>query len=261
MGDSRLRTSIRLEPEDGFAHRKSCLLGQSNSAQPCNVQNHCLLCRMPPESMGDVAITRYRSPLPAHTMLFVEQEPPRGVFLLCDGEVKLSISSSAGRKQIISTAKSGEALGLMATLSGKPYETTAETICRSNVAFVRREHFLQFLAAHPETLHEAVKEISDSCIQLYEKLRIVGLTHSARGKVAKLLLTWSPEKGENVSSRSACLSLTHAEIAECAGVARETATRILNDFKSRGFIMVRDSKKSPMLTIANRPALEALASA
>lgn len=87
---------------------------------------------------------------PAGALLFLEKQDPRGIFVLCAGEVKLSISSSAGRTLILRIAKHGEILGLMATLSGNPYEVTAETLHPCQVAFVRRDDFLQFVAKHPE---------------------------------------------------------------------------------------------------------------
>jgi CRP/FNR family cyclic AMP-dependent transcriptional regulator len=50
--------------------------------------------------------------------------------MLCDGQVKLSVSSSEGKTLILRIAKAGEVLGLMAVLSRSCYEATAET-CRS----------------------------------------------------------------------------------------------------------------------------------
>ncbi|MGA2459754.1 MAG: cyclic nucleotide-binding domain-containing protein, partial [Terriglobales bacterium] len=78
-------------------------------------------------------------------MLFVEGQLPRGVFVLCKGSVKLAISSPSGRTVMVKLAEPGEVLGLSATLSGKPYEVTAETIDPCQVNFVKRDDFLRFL--------------------------------------------------------------------------------------------------------------------
>ena len=46
---------------------------------------------------------------------------------------------------ILQIAELGEVLGLGGTISGKPYELTAETIDPCQVNFVKREAFLHFL--------------------------------------------------------------------------------------------------------------------
>ena len=83
----------------------------------------------------------------------MEKQDPRGIFVLCEGEVKLTISSSEGKTLILRIAKPGEILGLMAAISGKPYEVTAETLRPSQIAFVRRDDFLRFVAQYPEASH------------------------------------------------------------------------------------------------------------
>jgi CRP/FNR family transcriptional regulator, cyclic AMP receptor protein len=58
---------------------------------------------------------------PAGALLFLEKGYPRGVFVLWTGQVKLSLSSSAGKTLILRIAKAGEILGLVATMSGNPF--------------------------------------------------------------------------------------------------------------------------------------------
>jgi CRP/FNR family transcriptional regulator, cyclic AMP receptor protein len=54
-------------------------------------------------------------------VLFVEAQKPRGVYMLCAGEVKLSAMARDGRTIIVRIAKPGELLGLHATVSNQPY--------------------------------------------------------------------------------------------------------------------------------------------
>ena len=89
---------------------------------------------------------------PAGAVLFLEKQDPRGVFVLCAGQVKLSISSSAGKTLILRIAKAGEILGLMAAMSGSPFEVTAETLHPCQVAFIRRDDFLQVRRKAPRSL-------------------------------------------------------------------------------------------------------------
>ena len=56
--------------------------------------------------------------------------------------------STDGKTLILKIAEPGEVLGLSATVSGKPYELTAETMDPCQVNFVGREDFLRFLKEH-----------------------------------------------------------------------------------------------------------------
>lgn len=63
--------------------------------------------------------------------------------MLCKGRVKWSICATEGKTLILTIAEPGEVLGLSATVSGKPYELTAETIdpCQINFAPYRWDIF------------------------------------------------------------------------------------------------------------------------
>jgi CRP/FNR family transcriptional regulator len=176
------------------------------------------------------------------------------VFILCEGEVKLSISSSEGKTLILRIAKPGEILGLMAVLSGKPYEVSAETLRSSQIAFVRREDFLRFVAQHPEASAGIVKQLSSNYHGACEQLRTVGLSASAPQKLAKLLLDWSAGAEQTNLGARITLPLTHEEIAEFIGSTRETVTRTLSGFRNQHLVTLKGST----LMISNRAGLENL---
>jgi CRP/FNR family transcriptional regulator len=191
---------------------------------------------------------------PAGAILFLEKQDPRGIFVLCQGEVKLSISSSGGKTLILRIAKPGEILGLMAVMSGSSYEVTAETLHPCQVAFIRRDDFLKFLARHPEVYLAVVKQLSSLYQGACEQLRTVGLSASAPEKLARVLLDWSTTGKETKQGTQIKVPLTHEEIAEFIGTTRETVTRTLSDFKTRQLVALQGST----MMISNRAALETI---
>ena len=113
---------------------------------------------------------------------------------LCGGQVKLSISSSGGKTLILRIAKPGEILGLMATMSGTPYEVTAETLHPCQVAFHSARRLLALRQQSiPKPIKGVVKQLSTLYSGACEQLRTVGLSASAPEKLARLLLEWSAE--------------------------------------------------------------------
>src|ERR1700758_563349 len=109
-----------------------------------------IFCDLPTADLQAFENIKYATAYPKGAVLFVEGQAARGLFVLCKGRVKLSICASDGKTLILKIAEPGEVLGLSATVSGKPYELTAETIDPCQVDFVKREEFLCFLKDNSE---------------------------------------------------------------------------------------------------------------
>jgi len=229
----------------------------NDGCKTCKLKAAGFFCQLPPAAVKEFDAIKSTATYPKGALLFMERQDARGVFVLCEGEVKLSISSSEGKTLIMRVAKAGEILGLMAALAGSPYEVTAETIHPCQIAFVRREDFLLFVAKHPEASQGVVKQISSQYQGACEQLRTVGLATSAQEKLARLLLTWSAGIQQTKEGTQIKVPLTHEEIAEFIGTTRETVTRTLSDFRVRHLVAIHGST----LMIPNRAALESFANA
>jgi CRP/FNR family transcriptional regulator, cyclic AMP receptor protein len=230
----------------GFQANENC--------QSCKLRTNGFFCQLSPAAMKDFNAVKSSATYPANALLFLEKQDPRGVFVLCAGQVKLSISSSAGKTLILRITKPGEILGLMAAMSGSPYEVTAETLHPCQVAFVRRDDFLRFVTKHPEAYQGVVQQLNTQYSGACDQLRTVGLSASAPEKLARLLLEWSADGKDTKPGTPIKLPLTHEEIAEFIGSTRETVTRTFSEFKNRQLVTVQGST----LLISNRPALEAI---
>jgi CRP/FNR family transcriptional regulator, cyclic AMP receptor protein len=170
--------------------------------------------------------------------------------------VKLSLSSSDGKTLILKIAEPSEVLGLSATVSGKPYELTAETIDPCQVNFVKRENFLRFLHEHSDVCFRVAEQLSDKYSAACPEIRVMALAHSAAEKLAKLLLEWSSkEGGPGKQGPRVKLTLTHEEIAEMIGASRETVTRLFTELRKQQIVHAKGST----LLIRNKAALELLA--
>jgi CRP/FNR family cyclic AMP-dependent transcriptional regulator len=229
----------------------------SENCQTCKLKKSSFFCDLMPKAMKDFDSIKLTSAFPERAVLFMEKQDSRGVFVLCQGEVKLTISSSEGKTLILRIAKAGEILGLMSVLAGKPYEVSAETLRPSQIAFIRRDDFLRFVAQHPEVSAGVVKQLSGNYHTACEQLRTVGLSTSVQGRLAKLLLDWSDEAEQTKLGIGVCIPLTHQEIAECIGSSRETVTRAFAGFKNQHLVAVHGSS----VLITNRKALQSLVAA
>src|SRR5579862_716537 len=226
------------------------------SCLTCKTRSERLFCDLPSAALQTFESIKYATAYPKGAVLFVEGQAPRGIFVLCKGRVKMSICATDGKTLIVKIAEPGEVLGISATVSGKPYELTAETIDPCQVNFVKREDFLHFLKEHSEACFKVAEQLSEKYNTACHEVRSLGLSHSAGEKLAKLLLEWSSKNGEAIKQEPRVkLALTHEEIAQMIGTSRETVTRLFADFKKRQIVQ----SKGSTLVIRNKAALKLIA--
>jgi CRP/FNR family transcriptional regulator len=179
------------------------------------------------------------------------------VYLICAGRVKLTTTSRDGKTLILRIANAGELLGLHATVSGKAYELTAETLQACQLDFIKRDDFLKFLQEHGDACLHAAQHLSHNVQNAYEMIRSLGLSHSVSERMARLLLEWSDDAEETKDGLRIKIALTHEEIAQLIGTSRETVTRVLSEFRLKKLAELRGST----LMIRDRGALERLVGA
>lgn len=222
----------------------------------CRLRSHGSFCNFSPEVLKQFNQISHRHTYPGGSVLFVEGQTARGAFVLCSGRMKLSTTSREGKVLILRIAGAGEVLGLSAVLSGVAYEVTASAAVPCRINFVRAEALLSFLRQHGEAGLHAARSVSNEYQDACHDIQEILMAPSSAGKLAKLLLSWTPGNlngDREVRVRSV---LTHEEMAQMIGASRETVTRVLSDFKRKQIIKLEGST----LVIRNRPELEELAS-
>src|SRR5438309_4084115 len=230
----------------GIEITESCML--------CKLRQKGFFCEMPKPALEEMEKLKYASAYPQGAVVFVEGQAPRCAYVICSVRVQLSTTSRDGKTLILRIAQAGEVLGLHATVSGKPYELTAEALQPCQMDFIKREDFLRFLQNHGDACLHAAQHLSQNCQNAYEMIRSLGLSHSVSEKLARLLLEWSSD-GENTKEGIRIkVSLTHEEMAQLIGTSRETVTRVLGEFREKNLAQLRGST----LLIKNKAALEQL---
>ncbi len=223
----------------------------------CRVRAERLFCNMSDPAVEALDSVKFTGLYPKGSLLFVEGEEPRGIFILCSGRAKLTTSSTEGKTLIVKIAEPGEVLGASATILGKPYEVSAETIEPSQLNFIKRDDFLKYLNTHAEACLHTAQQLSEKYHSAQREIRSLGLSQTTSEKLARLLLDWCERGGEQTTKGIRLkVLLTHEEIAQMIGTTRETVTRLLSDFKKKKIIDVKGSS----LFVMSKAQLEHLVS-
>ncbi len=222
----------------------------------CKLCSESFFCHLPKSVMGAFQLLKFTFAYPAGATLFVEGQACRGVYILCKGRVKLSATSRQGQTLILQVAQPGEVLGLNATVSGSPHDTTAETGQPCQLNFVKRDDFLKFLTEHGLAGMHAALQLSRESQHAYQQLRSF-VTTSAPERIARLMVDWSHDDSGMATAHGIKVALTHDEIGQIIGMSRETVTRTLATFRKQHIAELHGST----LLIQNMAAVQKLAGA
>ncbi len=240
------RNAVRMQPY-GFDRVDSCL--------KCTWRRKGFFCDLAPAPLKALDAVTFTNIYPEKAVLFSDGQTPRGVFVLCRGTAKLSISATDGKTLITRIVAPGEVLGLSGAISGHPYKTEAETLEPSQVNFISRVELLRLIETHHQAALNAVRTLALECEADADHIRALELSHSATERLASLILSWCPPEQQPCRGCRVPMLMTHEDLSQLIGTSRETVTRILKMFRQKKLISINGST----LTILNCAALEGLA--
>lgn len=172
-------------------------------------------------------------------IIFNEGSKAIGLFCIYEGKVKLYRQASDGKEQIVRIAKSGDFLGYSTLLSGRKYPATAAALEDCVVCHVPQS-VLRKIFAENETFSESlIKLLSSNLEDSFSKMADLAYK-PVRGRVAEALLFLNQfYKDENNTEGTICI--TREDLAGFVGTVKETAIRVLKEFKDEKLIATEKS--------------------
>jgi len=187
--------------------------------------------------------------------IFQEGALAFGLYIVCQGKVKVTGKAPCGKRQILKLLGPGEVLGEEALFADGSYIAFARTLEPSTLAFVPKDKFLQFIESYPVVAFKLIEKLSRELMAFQGKLVEVAY-ESSEGRLARLLLAMGERFGQAEGSRLHLgLELSRAELAELAGIAPETAIRTLSRLREEGLIGLEGHR----ITILDLDRLQRLA--
>ncbi len=171
-------------------------------------------------------------------VIFHENDPGSVLFILKSGTVKISLRDKNGREDILKIIYPGDFFGDMSLLDGKHRSATVSAMEKSTSLIIQRKHFLALISEHTNLVMNMLATMCRRLRKTDEKIVSLRFADSY-GKVAKAILDLAEEHGTKADGKLVIdLNLNRQNFADHAGITRETATRILNDFQKSGCILM-----------------------
>lgn len=183
--------------------------------------------------------------LKKRTALFTPGDPSDSVYLLRAGRIKIACCAENGRELTLAIHRPGDLLGLAEAFDRTLRETFAVALEDSVLAVIPRHDFLRRLQESPELAMLLTKLLLRQLQGLQARLQDLGL-RDVPARLARLLL----ELGEPIGTPGRAelrigAGLTHQEMANLLGCARETVSTVLGQFRKQG--LIRPTGKSIMI--------------
>jgi len=173
-----------------------------------------------------------------HTTIVHIEDPGSALYILKSGLVKITLEDQHGYEMILRILYPTDFFGEMSLLDGMPRSATVTTQEASEVLTMSRDHFLSIIERSPKILLKMTAVLSRRLRKANELIHSLAF-FDVYGKVARLLLNLAAERGRVTEQGTVIdMRLTQQELAELAGMTRETMARTLREFQQAGCIRV-----------------------
>lgn len=165
-------------------------------------------------------------------IIYYEGDTVSGIYLVLSGKVKTIRLSEDGRELLTGMYGPDEYFGIPALLLNEPYAETAEALEDTTVCLLPKEMLEELLNRYPDVARQFIHILSNNLLDKEEQLLQLAY-HSVRKRMSEVLIRLCKlEKQEGQIS----LRISRDNLAAMAGMATETVSRILSDFKDEGII-------------------------
>jgi CRP-like cAMP-binding protein len=161
-------------------------------------------------------------------VIFHVGDPGDALFVILNGEVKISLPSETGDEAILATLRSGDVFGELALLDGA---TAAETVV------LPRDRFRELIATEAHVRDALLASLAAELRRLtthVEELHFLDIT----GRLAARLVRLAQDGGTRMPDGSIRLrtSLTQGDLAAMVGCTRQSVNKLLGQFTDDGLL-------------------------
>ncbi len=187
--------------------------------------------------------------------LFSEGDPAESLYVVTQGQVKISKGTPAGHELILEIFGVGDPLGAVAVYEGRPFPATASAIEDTTCVLIPRQQFFALLESHPSLVRGLLLGLTTRLVELTNRLADLTRTR-VENRLARLFLKMAEQSGREHSSGVLIPTvLSRQELADLTGTTIETAIRVMSRWQKQGLVLTEKDG----FVIADRAALEALA--
>jgi CRP-like cAMP-binding protein len=160
----------------------------------------------------------------------VSEAEGRWTGIVLSGVARVYLRTEAGRQITIRHPRRGDTIGIAALLGESTVSAQAVTDCA--VMQLDADQVLSLARTHPALALAIAREVSAVLFDTQREI-VIREQGSVRQRIARQLLTFA---GEFDPDEALVVSISHEDLADSVGSAREVVTRHLDRFQAEGIV-------------------------
>lgn len=184
--------------------------------------------------------------------IFTESSPGACLYVVMTGRVKIYGSSAQGRSKTFAFLEPGDIFGEMSLIDDEVRSASAAALDDTVLIMLKGEDYRKLILSRPAIGLSVLKTLSLRLRRANKEIEALSF-NNVLGRIAQILLDLGDRYGKKTDEGIKIdMPLSHKELAEMAGTAREVISRVISRFKRIGCVSIFDNK----LIITDRDKLK-----
>jgi CRP-like cAMP-binding protein/CheY-like chemotaxis protein len=164
--------------------------------------------------------------------IYLEGDEATRLYFVQSGRVKTVKTTDSGKELLVGLHGPGDFFGYLPLLENTPHRDSAIAVDEAEVLYIPKDDFTELLLRNPAVDQQLVRRLASQVSEQAEQLLALAY-NSIRRRVADTLVQLHAQAG---GTAEAAIQLTRDDMAAMVGIAPESLSRTLNEFKQDGLI-------------------------
>ena len=188
------------------------------------------------------------------TVIFEQGATAEHVYWIHRGQVRLYQTAANGEERLVEILGAGQWFGCASLSERGRYTTRAVAAAAGQLSKVSAKKLLEHIAQHPQAAAELIKQLASQVAHAREEAARLQF-EDCNQRLIQAMLRFSESAAATSQGADVVLHLTHAQLAQAVGAARETISLALTEMRVRNVVRTGRNR-----LIFNRDALKQFAS-
>jgi CRP/FNR family transcriptional regulator len=184
--------------------------------------------------LREPALQPQRIQLPPKAVIYQPADPARNIYFIQQGQVRTYQSSGTSRR-LVEILGTGEWCGSGSLARQPMYGEAAEAIVPTTLTIVAADRLFAYLTMNPSAAAELIHQLAAKLTTFREDA--AGLVfEDCNRRLVRTLVTLSQSPAASHSAEGVIVHITHQQLAQKVGVARETVSLALAQLRRRNLL-------------------------
>lgn len=219
--------------------------------ETCPSKGKGIFCELEHLTLSEVSSHKVVNTYKKGQTLFVQGNPPFGMYCISKGNIKVSQIDEDGKESIVRITSPGDVLGHRSIFTDQYYNATATAVDECSVCFLDKKYILKLVKEQPSVACNLIAKLGRD-LGAAEKRISSFYQKNVRERLAEFLLLLKESHGVKEGDKFKLdIKLTREEMASIIGTASETLIRFMSELKQEGMI----DQQGKYIYILNEEAL------